>query len=141
MSKGWKNESARHSLASRGLKTIPKKSVTKNQIKSHEKLEYEIATKVGSGRRKLTRVEFSLAQDFGFFDKNLTYDDLNSIWYEGDGVQGYLHTKNGKIVNKIGQERIDSKTGHKVHTVSILGWLHREEIDPKYLTREQKKMW
>jgi hypothetical protein len=142
MSKGWRNESARHSLASRGLKTkVPRKSVTGPQLKAYEKLQYDIAVKVGRGREKLTRVEFKLAKDFGYFSPQLTYEMLDAMWYEGGTTKGYLMVKDGKIVSKKSEPKIDPKTGKKFYTISVLGWLHREEIAPQHLTKKQKHLW
>jgi len=145
--KGWSGESARHSLAARGMKTsCPRKSITKKQTDALNEAKYELATKVGAGRERLTKEELEMAKDFGYFDRSLKYEQLDALWYEGHDqagkpTQGYLHVEKGKIHQRSSKARGTGKPGERIESYCVLGWLHREEIDKKYLSPKQKELW
>jgi hypothetical protein len=116
------------------------KTKIEKYVELRKELETEIAMKIFNGQR-LTKEEFEIVKGAKIYDQRLTFESLDSTFYDSPTKQGWLclDKKTGKIKSGISKVKMNPD-GSKTEVICIWG-IHREDIQPEFLRPEQKKYW
>jgi hypothetical protein len=115
--------------------------------KTIKELKFDIAVKVFRGEL-LTKDEWHYALAFHYYMHEAPYEDYHLVHYEDEKIQGQLclNDKTGKVNPKnhlndtdegVGVKDVDGRICERICLVGI----HREDVNPDKLRKEQKKLW